>query len=433
MKYKKDIDHFMYPLRRCLVSLSRICSVSSEAAMGVVSRGYDAALREILAMSRQQLLVAGAAAEAIASLMWIETNRQNFANNRQLVFEVVALLQRCRHKFNVRRNVDEVSAVFARRGKDPAYVFSCMKYFEGGRLDPKEVEQTLRGMTSASRDGYRIPDLSPEQLHTFFQKLEQDHQGLISFDELCDLIRPVEATMLRVNNSILRGLTPEKVFKRADVNNDGRLSREELCKELQTQEPEISKEECDLVFDKLDRDRSGTVTLEELVEALEEQCSAARSCLQCLAGFAHASERCALTLMQLGVLEDALDFSPQGRPNADNGLRSRQNQLVACILLNLKTTSKREAFQEILVQALETVAAGMRRLGPDPNPPEVVSWGLSALLTAMGYQELKREAKRIWESLSYRWEQEFGADNNPHVYQLGDAVQTEFNKKDYDF
>lgn len=106
--------------------------------------------------------------------------------------------------------------------------------------------------------------------HYVFNTLDQDHSGLISFEDFVQ------------NLSILsRGTMEEKLrwaFSLYDINGDGYITREEMTDIVSSvydlmgklAEPCIDddtiKEKVDRIFQKMDKNQDGVVTLDEFLE-----------------------------------------------------------------------------------------------------------------------------------------------------------------------
>ncbi|CAH1989852.1 unnamed protein product [Acanthoscelides obtectus] len=106
--------------------------------------------------------------------------------------------------------------------------------------------------------------------HYVFNTLDQDHSGLISFEDFVQ------------NLSILsRGSLEEKLqwaFSLYDINGDGYITREEMTDivtaiyDLMGKMVEPCIEECtvtervDRIFQKMDKNKDGVVTLDEFLE-----------------------------------------------------------------------------------------------------------------------------------------------------------------------
>ncbi|CAH0553246.1 unnamed protein product [Brassicogethes aeneus] len=115
---------------------------------------------------------------------------------------------------------------------------------------------------------------SSQYAHYVFNTLDQDHSGLISFEDFVH------------NLSVLsRGSLEEKLrwaFTLYDINGDGCITREEMTDivtavyELMGKlaEPSIEedtvKEKVDSIFKKMDKNGDGVVTLDEFLECCQE-------------------------------------------------------------------------------------------------------------------------------------------------------------------
>ncbi|XP_074033352.1 A-type potassium channel modulatory protein KCNIP1 isoform X2 [Leptinotarsa decemlineata] len=115
---------------------------------------------------------------------------------------------------------------------------------------------------------------SSQYAHYVFNTLDQDHSGLISFEDFVQ------------NLSILsRGSLEEKLrwaFTLYDINGDGCITREEMTDivtaiyELMGKladpsiEEDTIKEKVDRIFQKMDKNRDGVVTLDEFLECCQK-------------------------------------------------------------------------------------------------------------------------------------------------------------------
>ncbi|XP_019763289.1 Kv channel-interacting protein 4 isoform X3 [Dendroctonus ponderosae] len=111
---------------------------------------------------------------------------------------------------------------------------------------------------------------SSQYAHYVFNTLDQDHSGLISFEDFVQ------------NLSILsRGTLEEKLrwaFSLYDINGDGYITREEMTEIVSSiydlmgklAEPCIEddtvKEKVDRIFQKMDKNQDGVVTLDEFLD-----------------------------------------------------------------------------------------------------------------------------------------------------------------------
>jgi len=68
-----------------------------------------------------------------------------------------------------------------------------------------------------------------------------------------------------------KDVSPESLFKGLDIDGDGNLNRPELKRVLTTLLPDISNPEITAIFDMIDQDKSGEVSIPELCGALNKQ------------------------------------------------------------------------------------------------------------------------------------------------------------------
>lgn len=75
----------------------------------------------------------------------------------------------------------------------------------------------------------------------------------------------------RIASSVIRtGCTPEALFARLDVDQNGRLSCAELQQVLLSFEPNLSRSDCEAVHWRFDKDQSGGVDISEFYQALQD-------------------------------------------------------------------------------------------------------------------------------------------------------------------
>lgn len=79
-----------------------------------------------------------------------------------------------------------------------------------------------------------------------------------------DVITRIASSLARV------GSTPQDLFQRLDVDRNGRLSRAEIETVILGLEPYLSISERDAIWQRFDRDASGSVDLNEFYQALQE-------------------------------------------------------------------------------------------------------------------------------------------------------------------
>ncbi|KAB0802646.1 hypothetical protein PPYR_04832, partial [Photinus pyralis] len=110
--------------------------------------------------------------------------------------------------------------------------------------------------------------------HYVFNTLDQDHSGLISFENFVQSL-----------SVLSRGSLDEKIrwaFNLYDINRDGCITRDEMTDIVtavydlmgKVSEPCIEddtvKEKVDMLFSKMDKNRDGVVTLDEFLECCQK-------------------------------------------------------------------------------------------------------------------------------------------------------------------
>jgi len=81
-----------------------------------------------------------------------------------------------------------------------------------------------------------------------------------------------KAVLHRVSKACKKkDVSPESLFKGLDIDGDGNLNRPELKRVLTTLLPDISNPEITAIFDMIDQDKSGEVSIPELCGALNKQ------------------------------------------------------------------------------------------------------------------------------------------------------------------
>lgn len=414
-----EIEGFAYGLGRLLMSLAAICRVSPEAALGVVARGFHNAFVDILISSQKRLLLAGAAAEAIGSLLWVAQNRNMLVDNRKLLIGLCSLLDRCRKQDDVPQEeslLAYIGSLISRAGKTTLDLFSDLDVNRDGRLERNEISQLLRTLQ---------PELKEDQLKMIFDKIDIDGDGAVSLQELCLALRPASAVIARINESLasVRKM-PKDLFLHFDASGDGQLDRKELDGMMLQWQPDLSPEELASLFAFFDRDGDGSVSARELAESMDEVGNASRGCLKCLAGLAQTGEKYTLMLMELKVLDNALELMTD-RSNAlqDAELCARVLELCTRMLSNVSDPKHQSEF--IRKDGIDTAWQAMNT---HERKDEVVSWGLAMIHTALECQELRRDVKDRVPSVDKFEDLHKG---RAHVEKLVVQVATQLQARDY--
>jgi len=149
-------------------------------------------------------------------------------------------------------------------------VFDRFDLNKDGKVNLQEFELAFRGPYTdfwSSEAG-----ATPQRVHA---RESCHYEGRVDVKPSClrqqkdrsdDIIRRLAASMVRA------GFSSRDLFAQIDADRSNTLSRAELQDVLYRFAPDLSSSECARIFDRFDRDRSGSVTVSEFVDALEKTC-----------------------------------------------------------------------------------------------------------------------------------------------------------------
>jgi len=101
-----------------------------------------------------------------------------------------------------------------------------------------------------------------EELHQMIEESDQNHDGVIDFQEFLDMVRRQE--ILQTNEPDI-GLEAFKVF---DVDGDGFITAEELRQIMAKLGETLTDEEVEMMIDEADVDGDGQVSYKEFSKLL---------------------------------------------------------------------------------------------------------------------------------------------------------------------
>ena len=122
---------------------------------------------------------------------------------------------------------------------------------EGQRIDPEQMLSRLK-QADANGDGKLSKDEAPDRMRENFDRLDTNSDGFLDDAELRKAVENFSRMAAAAREGGGGGEFIERIFKEADKNNDGKLSKEEA--------PERMREN----FERLDRNTDGFIDLEEL-------------------------------------------------------------------------------------------------------------------------------------------------------------------------
>lgn len=111
----------------------------------------------------------------------------------------------------------------------------------------------------------------PNSVYQIFLKFDSDKNGYMSLQEFADAInynnysqRLANEVLERIASSLVRtGHTPQQLFERLDRDRSGSLTRLELEEVILSLQPDLTLAEREAIYSKLDGDRSGAIDLNE--------------------------------------------------------------------------------------------------------------------------------------------------------------------------
>lgn len=184
---------------------------------------------------------------------------------------------------NVQSVIQRLAIAIVRVGVEPRDLFRRLDANTDRQLSADELDRLVLQFQ---------PGLSHEEREMIFQHFDLDGSGLISSDEFSQTLAcavldaaaggtALEATLKsapsRVDDMLSRlqasltrmGLNPRDLFSRLDVNKDGQISVEELERLTLQLQPDLSRSDRRLFFERVDLDGSGLIDLREFCSIFE--------------------------------------------------------------------------------------------------------------------------------------------------------------------
>jgi len=110
-------------------------------------------------------------------------------------------------------------------------------------------------------------------LQTFFDKIDQDHNGSIDYKEFCYMMQHLAELQDTVIGSVALTLTAmQDMFASGDIDGDGKISTEELyamLKELLFKDKPFSMDDAQSVLNQFDRDGDGSIDFPEFCAMMQ--------------------------------------------------------------------------------------------------------------------------------------------------------------------
>ena len=125
-----------------------------------------------------------------------------------------------------------------------------------GHLDRNEFRQLMMASSSGNVDG---------QIDTLFKKADIDGDGKVDYQELIKCLFPASAQALQKLQNTFRNLNEVKAaFKRYDADGDGHVSKQELQQVMSG----FSAAEVEAIFALGDKDQSGGIDVQEFISLM---------------------------------------------------------------------------------------------------------------------------------------------------------------------
>jgi len=108
---------------------------------------------------------------------------------------------------------------------------------------------------------------SVRKLNNIFNAIDADKQGTISLEEFKEVIFGVTDVQISLDNEESVKVIA-KLFVESDDNGDGNISKTEFHKLLSKLGLSFSAKKMNMIFDMLDSDKNGSISLEEFQETI---------------------------------------------------------------------------------------------------------------------------------------------------------------------
>ena len=162
------------------------------------------------------------------------------------------------------------------RGMSIREVFESMDSDDDGMVDGPELQKGIEGLSGEQ--------LSPAEVHEILKTLDADTDGRVNPLELVKALEELDIDLVSDKPAVRRdpvailidamdeaGSNPGRVFKDLDKNGDGNINIKELRAEVENFiGNNLTDEEIDDLFDRLDDDGDGSIDMYEFIENLEE-------------------------------------------------------------------------------------------------------------------------------------------------------------------
>ncbi|CAJ1403087.1 unnamed protein product [Effrenium voratum] len=136
----------------------------------------------------------------------------------------------------------------------------------------KAADRDNSGVINKSELGLMMrrinPEMTAKEVEDMHKAMDSDLDGKVSFSEfhdwiLADAQRGLAEKLTHLMSSPAGGV--HATFRIWDMDSNGKLSRHELAEVLQKSLPHISQVQLEGIFDELDKDKTGQVTVSEFM------------------------------------------------------------------------------------------------------------------------------------------------------------------------
>jgi Ca2+-binding EF-hand superfamily protein len=163
--------------------------------------------------------------------------------------------------------------------------------------------------------GLEVPRATIDEIFTGW---DRDGGGELALQELDRILRGAATTSLsieKLRRALARkGVMVTTLIRECDKNGDGALGKTELYHAIKSVGLDLSRDLIDAIFERLDKDRGGTITLRELNSALrkDQKAEAARKAREAEEAEQKAREEAAIAIVDVNSLRASVTKKLRG-------------------------------------------------------------------------------------------------------------------------